>query len=147
MDRWEVETLLDEVKVHQQDGRLVLRSRAPDRVEQEVWGVLLLHRALRKLIHDAALVDGVGPDWLSFTHTVSIVRRQVVRRAVSPRRRTARILAAVTAEIAEHVLPKRSRSHPRVVCRTTRTPFPAKKPIDKHLAAPPPTVVTVLIRT
>ncbi|ABW12831.1 transposase IS4 family protein [Parafrankia sp. EAN1pec] len=83
-DRWEVETLLDEIKVHQQDGRLVLRSRAPDRVEQEVWGVLLLHRALRKLIHDTALVEGIDPDRLSFTHTVTIVRRQVVRRAIFP---------------------------------------------------------------
>ncbi|WP_322769265.1 hypothetical protein [Frankia sp. Cr1] len=53
----------------------------------------------------------------------------------------------MTAEIAEHVLPKRARSNPRVVRRTTRTPFPAKKPVDKHLTGPPPTVVTVLIRT
>ncbi len=83
-DRWEVETLLDEIKVHQQDGRLVLRSQSPDRVEQEVWGVLLLHRALRKLIHDTALVEGIDPDRLSFTHTVKVVRRQVVRRALFP---------------------------------------------------------------
>lgn len=82
--RWEHETLLDEIKIHQQDGRLVLRSRTPQRVEQEVWGILILHRALRKLIHDAALTEGLDPDRLSFTHTVKIVRRQVVRRAVFP---------------------------------------------------------------
>ena len=35
--RWEHETLPDEIKVHQQDNRLVLRSRLPLRVEQEVW--------------------------------------------------------------------------------------------------------------
>ncbi|KQC39062.1 hypothetical protein UK82_07775, partial [Frankia sp. ACN1ag] len=51
---------------------------------QEVWGVLLLHRALRKLIHDTALVEGIDPDRLSFTHTVKVVRRQVVRRALFP---------------------------------------------------------------
>lgn len=82
--RWEHETLLDEIKVHQQDNRLVLRSRTPERVEQEVWGILALHRALRKLIHDAALTEGLDPDRLSFTHTVKIVRRQVVRRAIFP---------------------------------------------------------------
>jgi hypothetical protein len=82
--RWEHETLLDEIKVHQQDNRPVLRSRTPQRVEQEVWGILALHRALRKLIHDAALTEGLDPDRLSFTHTVKIVRRQVVRRAVFP---------------------------------------------------------------
>lgn len=82
--RWEHETLLDEIKVHQQDNRVVLRSRTPERVEQEVWGLLALHRALRKLIHDAAFTEGLDPDRLSFTHTVKIVRRQVVRRAVFP---------------------------------------------------------------
>ncbi|CAI7979537.1 conserved hypothetical protein [Frankia sp. Hr75.2] len=59
----------------------------------------------------------------------------------------ARVLAAVTAEIAEHVLPERHRSNPRVVRRANRTPFPAKKPIDRHLTGPPPSVVTVLTRT
>lgn len=53
----------------------------------------------------------------------------------------------MTTEIAEHVLPKRLRSNPRVVRRTKRTPFPAKKPIDKHLTGLPPTVATILIRT
>ena len=82
--RWEAENLLDEIKVRQQDARLVLRSRRPERVEQEIWGILALHRALRRLIHDAALRQGIDPDPLSFTHTVKIVRRQVIRRAVSP---------------------------------------------------------------
>jgi hypothetical protein len=139
--------VLDEIKVHQQDNRLVLRSRRPDRVEQEVWGILALHRALRKLIHDAALGEGLDPDRMSFTHTVKIVRRQVVRRAVFPLRNGVAILAAVTAEIAEILVPKRERSNPRVVRRTQRTPFPSKKPIDRHLTDPPPTIVTVLTRT
>jgi hypothetical protein len=56
----------------------------------------------------------------------------------------ARTLKAVITEIAEELVPKRHRSNPRVVRRTHRTPFPVKKPIHKHLAAPPPTVVTVL---
>lgn len=83
-ERWEHETLLDEIKVHQQDNRLVLRSRTPERVEQEVWGILALRRALRKLIHDAAVTEGLDPDRLSFAHTVKVARRQVVRRAVFP---------------------------------------------------------------
>ncbi|WP_431419636.1 hypothetical protein, partial [Actinokineospora sp.] len=65
----------------------------------------------------------------------------------SPLRKAAAILAAVTAEITEVLVPKRQRSNPRVVRRTQRTPFPSKKPIDKHLTGPPPTVVTILTRT
>jgi transposase IS4-like protein/DDE family transposase len=83
-ERWEAETLFDEIKIHQQDARLVLRSRTPERVEQEVWGILALHRALRTLIHDAALATDIDPDRISFTHAVKVVRRQVVRRAVFP---------------------------------------------------------------
>jgi hypothetical protein len=82
--RWEVETLFDEIKIHQQDARLVLRSRDPKRVEQEVWGVLLLHRALRTLIHSAARTQGLDPDRVSFTHAVKVVRRHIVRRAIFP---------------------------------------------------------------
>lgn len=83
-ERWEDENLFDEIKIHQQDARLVLRSRTPERVEQEVWGILALHRALRALIHDAALAQDIDPDRISFTHAVKVVRRQVVRRAISP---------------------------------------------------------------
>jgi hypothetical protein len=82
--RWEFENLLDEIKTHQQDARLVLRSKTPERVEQELWGILALHRALRALIHDAALAEHIDPDRLSFTHAVKVVRRQVTRRAVFP---------------------------------------------------------------
>lgn len=82
--RWEEETMLKEIKVAQQDARLVLRSKTPERVEQEIWGILALHRALRKLIHDAALTAGIDPDRLSFTHAVKVVRRQIVRRAIFP---------------------------------------------------------------
>jgi len=58
------------------------------------------------------------------TAACTLVRRQVVRRAISLLRRVARILAAVTTEIAEHVLPERLRSNPRVVHRTKAHPVP-----------------------
>lgn len=82
--RWEAETLLDEIKTHQQDKRVVLRSRTPERVKQELWAILLLHRALRTLIYHAASHHHHDPGRLSFTHTVTIIRRQVTRQAVFP---------------------------------------------------------------
>ena len=36
--RWEFETALDELKTHQRGAKVVLRSKSPDGVEQEVWG-------------------------------------------------------------------------------------------------------------
>ncbi len=53
--RWELEAALDELKTHQRDPRVVLRSKAPDGVYQEAYGHLCTHYAIRRLMHDAAL--------------------------------------------------------------------------------------------
>jgi hypothetical protein len=58
--RWEIETALDELKTHQRGPGEVLRSRSPDGVEQEIWGHLLVHYAIRSLMHTAAAPPGCG---------------------------------------------------------------------------------------
>jgi hypothetical protein len=75
--RWEFETALDELKTHQRGPGVVLRSKSPDMVTQELWGMLLVHHAIRRLMHQAALAVDVDPDRLSFTRSLRIVRRQV----------------------------------------------------------------------
>ena len=80
--RWEIETTLDELKVHQRGPGAVLRSKTPDGVCQEVWAHLLVHYALRALMHDTAVDHDLDPDRLSFTATLRIVRRHTITRAV-----------------------------------------------------------------
>jgi Insertion element 4 transposase N-terminal/Transposase DDE domain len=80
-ERWEIETTLDELKTHQRGPAQVLRSRSPEGVEQEVWGHLLVHHAIRKLMHTAADSSGTDPDRLSFTRSLRLVRRQVSAQA------------------------------------------------------------------
>ncbi|MEJ8657914.1 IS4 family transposase [Streptomyces sp. MS1.AVA.4] len=83
--RWEIETTLDEIKTHQGGPGLVLRSQHPAGVEQEIYGILLVHHALRELMHHAARDEGCDPDRLSFTRTLRIVRRHVTgQAALSP---------------------------------------------------------------
>jgi hypothetical protein len=79
--RWELETSLDELKTHQGAPRMVLRSQTPAGVEQEVYGFLLVHYAIRTLMHQAALDASLDPDRLSFTRTLRLVRRQVPAQA------------------------------------------------------------------
>ncbi len=79
--RWEVEGALDELKTHQRGAQVVLRSKHPQGVEQEVWAHLLVHYAIRKLMHQAALDEGVDPDRLSFVGTLRIVRRHLASHA------------------------------------------------------------------
>ena len=40
--RWEIESVFDELKTHQRGPRTVLRSKSPDLVLQEIWGHLCL---------------------------------------------------------------------------------------------------------
>ena len=81
--RWEFETALDEIKTHQRGARAVLRSKYPDGVEQEVWGFLLVHWAIRDLMHAAALDAGIDPDRVSFLRTLRMTRRSVTEQAAS----------------------------------------------------------------
>jgi Insertion element 4 transposase N-terminal/Transposase DDE domain len=84
--RWEFETALDEVKTHQRGPGLVLRSRHPEGVQQEIYGFLLVHYAIRELMWQAAQQAGEDPDRISFTRTLNLVRRQVTAQAAfSPR--------------------------------------------------------------
>ena len=75
--RWEFATTLDELKTHQRGPKVVLRSRSPEMVAQEVWGMLLVHHAIRRLLHQAALDHRVDPDRLSVVRSLRVVRRQV----------------------------------------------------------------------
>jgi hypothetical protein len=76
-ERWEIETALAELKTHLRGARIVLRSKTPDLVRQELYGLLLAHFAIRALMHKAALKEGEDPDRLSFLHTVRVVRRRL----------------------------------------------------------------------
>ncbi len=76
-DRWEIETAFDELKTHLRGARIVLRSKTPDLVRQEFYGLLMAHFAVRGLMHEAALESGEDPDRLSFLHAVRVVRRKI----------------------------------------------------------------------
>jgi Transposase DDE domain/Insertion element 4 transposase N-terminal len=76
-ERWEIETALDELKTHLRGAKIVLRSKTPDLVRQEFFGLMMAHFAIRSLIHEAALKADKDPDQLSFLHAVRVVRRRL----------------------------------------------------------------------
>jgi Insertion element 4 transposase N-terminal/Transposase DDE domain len=83
-ERWEIETALDELKTHLRGAQIVLRSKAPELVAQEFYGLLMAHFAIRGLMHEAALRADEDPDRLSFLHTVRVVQRRLPRLAALP---------------------------------------------------------------
>jgi Insertion element 4 transposase N-terminal/Transposase DDE domain len=89
-ERWEIEGALAELRTHLRGARMVLRSKTPELVRQEFWGLLLAHFAVRGLMHEAALRADEDPDRLSFLHAVRVVRRKLPRFAALPPSREAR---------------------------------------------------------
>jgi hypothetical protein len=71
------EIVLAEVKVTLPGGRLMLRSRRPDLIRQEIYGLLLTHFAIRQLMVEASRRVACDPDTLSFVQTIEIVRRNL----------------------------------------------------------------------
>jgi hypothetical protein len=82
--RWEIETAFDELKTHQRGPRAVLRSKAPDLVQQEIWGHLCCHYAIRTLMADTAAHAGHDPDRVSFIKALRIARRSIAQGGFSP---------------------------------------------------------------
>ena len=77
MQRHEIEAVFDELKTHQRGPRIVLRSKSPDLVLQEIWGHLCCHYAIRTLMFEAAHDDAVDPDRVSFVAALRIARRSI----------------------------------------------------------------------
>ena len=76
-ERWEIETAFDELKTHLRGAHIVLRSKTPDLVRQEFYGLMMAHFAIRGLMHEAALKADQDPDRLSFLHAVRVIRRKL----------------------------------------------------------------------
>lgn len=83
-ERWEIETALDELKTHLRGSQIVLRSKTPELVQQEFFGLLMAHFAIRGLMHEAALKADEDPDQLSFLHAVRVVQRRMARYVAIP---------------------------------------------------------------
>jgi hypothetical protein len=75
--RWEVESTIDELKIHLLGRKTHVRSQKPREVVQEIYGWLLGHWSVRVLMFQAATTAGVPPLRLSFTGTLRVIRRAI----------------------------------------------------------------------
>lgn len=82
--RWEIEMVFDELKTHQRGPRVVLRSKSPDLVLQEIYGYLCCHYAIRALMGQAALASGCVPGRVSFTTALRTTRRTLAQPGAFP---------------------------------------------------------------
>jgi hypothetical protein len=77
--RWKIETIFDEIKDHRRGGgtAVALRSKRPDLVKQDFYGLLLAHFGVRSLMVEAAQEADVEPGCISFTHAMNVVIRRL----------------------------------------------------------------------
>ena len=83
-ERWEIELGLDELKTHLLERQESIRSRTPDGVRQEIWGIALAYNLIRVEMARAAAEAGVAPTRISFVAALSIIRVALLMSATPP---------------------------------------------------------------
>ena len=132
-ERWELELAFDELKTHTCERVEALRSKAPARVEQEVWGLLLAYNLVRLVMSRAAPRARVPPVRLSYRYALLAVRAfwhaaWDTSPGTLPRR-----LEALLDELARFVLPeRRPRRYPRAV-KIKMSNYPRNRPASSEV--------------
>lgn len=81
--RWELESTFNEIKTSQRGAGIVLRSKSPPMVYQELYALLLTHYAVRELMLHASQDDQGEAELerLSFIRSLRLVRRHITGQA------------------------------------------------------------------
>jgi hypothetical protein len=117
-ERWEMELAYDEIKTEVLEREEAIRSKSPQTVMQEIWGVLLAYNLIRLEMEQIADDTGVSPIRISFVAALRFIRREWEWSAItrSPGA-IPRHLEDLRDRIRQFVLPPRhrERSYPRAV--------------------------------
>ena len=135
-ERWEIEITIDETDTHQRLAFHPLRSQKPVGVIQELFGLLLAHYAVRKVMLEAAQLAGLDPDRMSFINALRLIGDAIPEfQHTAPDQHPA-LYQRLLEDIARFRLPPRKpRINPRVVKRKMSN-FALKKPEHYHVPQP-----------
>ncbi len=136
-ERWEIELGYDEVKTEMLQREESLRSKKPDGVRQEVWGILLAYNLVRLEMARVAKLVGVPPVRISFVMALNLIRDEWHWSNVSvgpgaiPKH-----LARLRENLTRLVLPKRrpERAYPRAV-KVKMSNYSRKRPATQPASA------------
>src|SRR5260221_1479418 len=107
-ERWEIELVIDEIKTHERAQRKVLRSKTPEGVYQELYGIYLAHYAVRARLSQAAVESELDSDRLSFTEGLFELTEMIsLTITLEPEEATEPLLKRLRHKMAQHVLPAR----------------------------------------
>lgn len=131
-ERWDIELGYDEIKTHMLARQETIRSKTPQGVRQEIWGIAIAYNLVRLEMERAAAEAKVAPNRISFVYALSLVCREW-ERASAPRAAIGNIprdLATLRLNLKRLVLPPRRthRSFPRAV-KVKMSNYPRKHPL------------------
>jgi len=116
-ERWELELSYDEMKTELLEREETIRSKKPESVAQELWGVLLAYNLIRLEMDQVAREANVPPTRISFVESLRLIRDEwewasVARPGAIPAR-----LKKLRSNLKRYILPPRrpERSYPRAV--------------------------------
>ncbi len=135
-ERWEIELLIDEIKTHERAQRKVFRSKTPEGVRQELYGIYLAHYAVRVLLAQAAVEAELDPDRLSFSEGLfELTEMLSLALTLEPEEATGPLLARLRHKMARHVLPARRL---RINRREVKQIYNKYKPKKRQVPPPEP---------
>jgi hypothetical protein len=135
-ERWEIELVIDEIKTHERVQRKVLRSKTPEGVRQELYGIYLAHYAVRVLLTQAAVERELDPDRLSFTEGLfELTEMLSLALTLEPEEATESLLRRLRHQMAQHVLPARRL---RINRREVKQVYNKYKPKKRQVPPPEP---------
>ena len=115
--RWEIELGFREMKQYMLHNQLTLRSKKPEMVKQELWGVLLSYNLIRfQMAKMAHSLKNVMPYQLSFNRASAyIIKELTLLPFVSPGK-IPKVINSLLGMAEAFILPeRRERSYPRMV--------------------------------
>lgn len=136
--RWESELSYDEIKTHLatvNHGTLhtVLRSKSPEGVLQEAYGLFTAYNLVRALMQEAGEKHGVPPLEISFTETLQVIKNSLPDFERAAPEDLARLGQRLLADIAGCRIdrPRRKRGGPRVI-KVKMSSWRLKRSGDRH---------------
>ena len=116
-ERWELELSYDEIKTHTLEREEAIRSKTPEGVRQEIWGLLIAYNLVRHEMECVALDRGVAPRRISFMHSLRVIRDVFYLAATVTPGSLPKMVKKIRPEIGSIILPERrtQRRYPRHV--------------------------------
>ena len=115
-ERWELELGFDEIKTHTLEREEALRSRAPERLRQELWGLAIGYNLVRLEMERAAQRIGQPPSRISYRASLLMIRNFWLAAWQVATGNLPRRLDILHEDVALNVLPpRRPRRYPRAV--------------------------------